>query len=553
MADRLRFGARLQSGTMPRRPSERLTDPLANKGTAYTRDERIRYGLDGLLPPRVESLQEQADRVIGNVRALMNPLDRYRYLSTIQSESVTLFHRVVLDHLEETLPIIYTPTVGQACVDWSRIYERPRGLYISAVQHRGRMADVLRHWPRANVGIVVVTDGGRILGLGDLGANGMGIPIGKLALYTACAGVAPHQCLPVTLDVGTDNEPLRRDPFYLGERVGRITGEPYDALIEEFVEALQTVFPGVVVQFEDFNNASAFRLLQRYRDSICCFNDDIQGTGAMGLAGIYAAGRITNVRLADQRILFVGAGEACLGIGRIVVAAMQRDGLSEADAKRRCLFVDSKGVVVTSRVDLPDHKRPFAQELVPLPNLLETVKAFRPTVLLGACAQSGMFSRPVLETMAQFNDRPVVFALSNPTSKAECTAEQALTWTDGRVVFASGSPFGPVAIHGRMHSPGQANNCYIFPGVGLGLLVSGARRVTDAMFLAAARALADQTSDADCQQGRVFPPVTRMREVAVAVAVAVAAVAYEHTLAVGARPSDLEAAVLHQMYVPEYV
>jgi malate dehydrogenase (oxaloacetate-decarboxylating)(NADP+) len=400
-----------------------LADPLTNKGTAYTHDERIRYGLDGLLPPRVESLQEQSDRVVANVRTRTSPLEQYRYLSAVQTENDTLFYRVVLDHLEETLPIIYTPTVGQACLEWSRIYERPRGLYISAAQHRGRIADVLRHWPRNPVGIIVVTDGGRVLGLGDLGANGMGIPIGKLSLYTVCAGVAPERCLPITLDVGTDNEALRNDPLYLGERVNRMAGEPYDAFLDEFVSATQAVFPGAVLQFEDFNHTCAFRLLHRYRDQICCFNDDVQGTGAMGLAGLYAAGRITKRRLAEQQILFLGAGQACLGIGGAVVAAMQHEGLSEVEAKRRCLFIDSKGVVVASRIDLPAHKRPFAQEVAPMAHLLEVVTAFRPTVLLGASGQGGLFTQPVLEMMARLNDRPIVFALSNPTSKAECSTD----------------------------------------------------------------------------------------------------------------------------------
>jgi malate dehydrogenase (oxaloacetate-decarboxylating)(NADP+) len=538
--------------TSPERATEWLADPITNKGTAYSRDERIRYCLDGLLPPRVESLQEQADRVIRDVRSKTSPLDQYRYLSAIQSDNARLFYRVLLDHLEETLPIIYTPTVGQACVEWSRIYERPRGLYVSAIQHRGRVAEVLRHWPRDRVGMIVVTDGGRILGLGDLGANGMGIPIGKLALYTACAGVPPELCLPVTLDVGTDNELLRNDPLYLGERVQRMVGETYDALIDEFVAATQAVFPGAVLQFEDFNNACAFRLLRRYRDQVCCFNDDVQGTGAMGLAGLYAAGRITKKRLAEQRILFVGAGEACLGIGTLVVAAMQHEGLSEIEAKHRCLFIDSHGVVVRSRIDLPEHKRLFAQDLTPLPSLLEVVKEFQPTVLFGACGQRGLFTQPVLEMMAHLNDRPIVFALSNPTSKAECSAEQAYAWTDGRVVFASGSPFAPVTIAGLVHAPGQANNSYVFPGVGLALLVSGARRVTDAMFFAAARALADQTSDIDLQHGRVFPPPMRMRDVALAVAVAVAAVAHDQGLATRPRPPDLRAAVRRDMYWPSY-
>jgi len=527
-----------------------LSDPLFNKGTAFTRDERVRLGIEGLLPPRVESPDEQAARVLVNLRGKTSPLEKYLYLSVLRAGNETLFCRVVLDHLEEMLPIIYTPTVGQACLEWSCIYERPCGLYISAAQHRGRIAQLLRNWPRRRVGIIVVTDGGRILGLGDLGANGMGIPIGKLALYTLCAGVPPELCLPVTLDVGTDNEPLRNDPLYLGERERRMTAQPWDALLEEFLAATQTVFPGVIVQFEDFNTACAFRLLQRYRDQLCCFNDDVQGTGAMGLAGLYTAGRITGRKLSGQRILFVGAGEACLGIGTIVVAAMQREGWSEAEAKQRCLFLDSQGPVIASRKDLPEHKRPFAQDRGPLPDLLAAIESFKPTALIGASGKGGLFTEPVLGAMARLNERPIVFALSNPTSKAECTAEQAYAWTDGRAVFASGSPFDPVAFGGRVHAPGQGNNSFVFPGVGLGLLISGSKRVTDEMFFAAAQALAAQTSEADLEHGRIFPVAARMREVAAQVAAAVAAVAYAQDHATKPRPLDLRAEAARVMYEP---
>lgn len=533
------------------RAVQTLRDPLFNRGTAFTRDERVQLGIEGLLPPRVESLQEQAARALENVRGKTSPLEKYRYLSALQAENETLFYRVVLDHLEEFLPIIYTPTVGQACVEWSRIYERPRGLYISR-QHRGRVAGLLRHWPRTDVGIIVVTDGGRILGLGDLGANGMGIPVGKLSLYTACAGFPPELCLPVTLDVGTDNEALRSDRLYLGERQARMTGEPYDALLEEFIAATQAVFPGVIVQFEDFNNANAFRLLQRYRDQLCCFNDDVQGTGAMGLAGLCSAGRVTGRGLTAQRILFVGAGEACLGIGATVIAAMQREGLSEGEAKQRCLFIDSKGLVVASRSDLPEHKRRFAQDRTQTANLLAAIEAYKPTALIGACGRGGIFTQSVLAALASFNERPIVFALSNPTSKAECTAEQAYAWTGGRAVFAGGSPFDPVTLGGHTHAPGQANNSYIFPGVGLGLFVSGARRVTDEMFLAAAHALADQVSENDLEQGRVFPVAGRMRAVSAAVAAAVGAVAYRQGHATNPQPPDLRAEATQLMYEPHY-
>jgi malate dehydrogenase (oxaloacetate-decarboxylating)(NADP+) len=380
----------------------------------------------------------------------------------------------------------------------------------------------------------------------------MGIPIGKLSLYTACAGVPPEQCLAVTLDVGTDREPLRADPSYLGERHPRMTGAPYDALLDEFIAATETVFPGAIVQFEDFNNTCAFRLLKRYRHRLCCFNDDVQGTGGMGLAGLYSAGRITGRTLADQRILFVGAGEAGLGIGATVAAAMEREGLSAAEARQRCLFIDSKGVVVVSRTDLPEHKRPFAQDRAPIPDLLAAVEDFKPTVLIGACGQAAMFTEAVLGAMSRLNDRPIIFALSNPTSKAECTAEQVYTWTAGRAIFASGSPFDPVIVAGRPHAAAQGNNSFVFPGVGLGLLLSGARQVTDEMFLAAARALADQVSALDLEQGRVFPSAARMREVALAVSVAVAAVAHDQGHATRPRPADLAAEAARFMYVPEY-
>jgi malate dehydrogenase (oxaloacetate-decarboxylating)(NADP+) len=528
-----------------------LRDSLCNKGTAFTRDERSRLGIEGLLPPRVESIEEQAARALANVHEKTSALEKYRYLSALQAENETLFYRVVLDHLEEMLPIVYTPTVGEACLQWSRIYERPRGIYLS-LEHRGRIAEVLANWPCRDVGVIVVTDGGRILGLGDLGANGMGISVGKLALYTACAGVRPELCLPVTLDVGTDNEQLRTDPLYLGTREKRATGEPWNALLEEFVAAAQSAFPGVVVQFEDFNGACAFPLLERYRDRLCCFNDDVQGTGAMGLAGLYSAGRITGKKLAEQRILFVGAGEACLGIGGMVASAMQREGLSRDEARARCLFIDSKGLVIASRTDLAAQKRPFAQDRRPLPDIPAAIESFKPTALIGATGQGGLFTRAVLEAMARVNERPIVLALSNPTSKAECTAEQAYAWTEGRAIFAAGSQLEPVRIGDRLYAPGQGNNSYIFPGVGLGLLVSGAKRMTDEMFLAAAEALAAQVSQADLKQGRIFPAASRMRQVAAAVAAAVAATAYEQGHASKPRPPELHAEAVRSMYEPGY-
>jgi malate dehydrogenase (oxaloacetate-decarboxylating)(NADP+) len=529
-----------------------LRDPLINRGTGFSTADRRTRQLEGLLPPRVESLVEQAERVVCNIRDKHSRLDQYCYLSALRDENETLFYRVVLDNLEEMLPIIYTPTVGEACTQWSRIYERPRGLYVSAFQHRGRLAELLEQWPRPQASVIVVTDGGRILGLGDLGANGMGIPIGKLSLYTACAGVAPELCLPIALDVGTDNDSLRTDPLYLGERQARLTGEPYDEFIEEFVTAARTVFPAAILQFEDFNNACAFRLLDRYRNTLCCFNDDVQGTGAMGLAGLYSAGRITGQGLAEQRILFVGAGEAGLGFARMVLAAMQHEGLSEVQSKARCLFMDSRGLVVTSRTDLPEWKRSFAQDRVHTVETEVVIEDFAPTAIIGACGVGARFNEAMLSAMARLNNRPIVFALSNPTSKAECTAEQAYAWTQGRVVFASGSPFAPVTHDGRVYTPGQGNNSYVFPGVGLGLLLAGATHVSDEMFLAAAHALADCVSAADLERGRVFPPAAGMRDVAVAVAAAVATVAHEQGCATRPPADDFLNAAARYMYEPSY-
>jgi malate dehydrogenase (oxaloacetate-decarboxylating)(NADP+) len=530
---------------------EVLRDPLANKGTAFSLEERERLEVTGLLPARAETIGEQVARVLANLRAKPSPIEKFVYLAALRDDNETLFFRALIDHLEELLPLVYTPTVGQACSEWSRIWLRPRGLYVTP-RERGCMREVLRRWPGRKVAVIVVTDGSRVLGLGDLGANGMGIPIGKLALYTACAGVDPALCLPVTLDVGTDTEPVRDDPFYLGLRQPRLAQAQYDALIEEFIVAAQEVFPGVLLQFEDFANVNAFRLLARYRDRICAFNDDIQGTGAMALAGLRAAQRLTGRRLADERLLFFGAGGANTGIATLAVAAMTQAGLTQADARARCWFMDSRGLVVAGRAGLAAHKQPFAQAHAPIADLLAAVEVIRPTVLIGASGAPGAFTEPVLAAMVGNNQRPVIFALSYPTSKAECTAQQAYAATRGRAIFASGSPFAPVTVEGRSRATGQANNSFIFPGLGLGVLAAGATRVTDTMLLAAADALADQVFDDDLDAGRVFPPATRMREVAAAVATTVARVAYKHGLATRPQPPDLGAAIRASMYRADY-
>jgi len=421
-----------------------------------------------------------------------------------------------------------------------------------SVKHKGRMKEILQNWPHKDMSIVVVTDGERILGLGDLGANGMGIPIGKLALYTACAGVHPRLCLPVTLDVGTNNEEALADPLYIGLRQERIRGEEYDELVEEFITSVQELFPKALIQFEDFGNSNAFRLLAKYRDRVCSFNDDIQGTAGVILSGIYSTLRITKGKLTDQKLLFLGAGEAGIGIADLFVSAMVDEGLSEADARQRCWFVDSKGLVVKSRTDLAEHKLPYAHEHEPVPDFLSAIEALKPTGILGVSAQPKMFTQPVVEAMARLNERPIVFALSNPTSKAECTAEEAYRWSGCKAIFASGSPFDPVTIDGKTYVPGQGNNAFVFPGVGLGAIACGATRVPDEMFFAAAKALADKVSDEDLAQGRVYPSPVRIRDASAAIAVAVAEIAYERGFATEPEPDDLLAFIRSQMYEPEY-
>ena len=528
-----------------------LRDPALNKGTAFTVEEREILGLSGLLPPRVHTIDEQVERVLYNLRKKPTDMERYIFLNSLQDRNKTLFYRVLIDNIEELMPIVYTPTVGQACLEYGHIFRRPRGIYITA-RDKGKVVDLLGNWPRKDIRIIVVTDGERILGLGDLGADGMGIPVGKLALYSACGGIHPSLSLPVTIDVGTNNEMLLNDPLYIGHKHPRIRGEEYDQLIEEFILAVQQVFPGAMIQFEDFANKNAFRLLQMYRDQVCCFNDDIQGTASVTVAGLFTALRITGKPLNEQRFLFMGAGEAGLGTGELVVSALIEDGLSPEEARKRCWYFDSKGLVVKARDDLKGHKQHYAHEHEVITDFLSAVEALKPTAIIGVSGQAGRFTREVLEAMARINERPIVFSLSNPTSKAECTAEEAFTWTDGRVVFASGSPFPQITRGGRRFVPAQGNNVYIFPGVGMAVMASGASRVTNEMFLVAARTLAQEVSETDLRIGRIYPPLPRIRDVSLAIAVAVADVAYRTGLALRPRPDDLSGYIESMMYEPEY-
>jgi len=527
-----------------------LRDPLLNKGTAFTEKERDQLGLRGLLPPHVHSQDEQAERILQSLKKLSDPLDKFVALNALHDRNESLFFRILCDNIDEMQPLVYTPTVGLACQRFGYIFQRPRGIFIGA-NDRGRVSQLLRNWPYP-VGIIVVTDGERILGLGDLGANGMGIPVGKLSLYTACAGVHPRLCLPVTIDVGTNNEALLNDPFYVGLRQHRIRGVEYDELIEEFITASQEVFPGVVIQFEDFANQNAFRLLRKYRSRLCTFNDDIQGTAAVALAGIFSALRITGGRLIDQKIMFLGAGEAATGIADLVVSAMVAQGLSEDAARHRCWLMDSRGLVVEGRTDLAEHKLVYAQEHAPITGFLEAVRILKPTAIIGVAAVGGTFTKEVLEEMARINDRPIVFALSNPTSQAECTAEQAYQWTGGRALFACGSPFGPVEVQGRILVPRQGNNSYIFPGIGLGAIVSRAREITNDMFMAAAHTLAHLVTESDLEQGSLYPALPRIREVSAHIAAEVVDTACKNGLAGSPKPDDSLAEVQSQMYNPHY-
>ncbi len=537
-------------GSDTRRGFDVLRDPMLNKGTAFTEKERDALGLRGLLPPHVLSQTEQMERFLVSLRRLADPLDKFVALNSLHDRNESLFFRVLCDHIDEMQPIVYTPTVGLACQQFGNIFQRARGMFIGA-NDRGSIARVLRNWPY-KAGIIVVTDGERILGLGDLGANGMGIPVGKLSLYTACAGVHPRLCLPITLDVGTNNDALRNDINYVGLRQRRITGAAYDDFMEEFMVATQEVFPGVVVQFEDFANHNAFRLLAKYRDRVCTFNDDIQGTAAVALAGLFSALRITGAPLSEQKILFLGAGEAATGIADLVVSAMVAHGVTRERALRNCWLVDSQGLVVQSRANLAEHKLTYAHEHPLVGDFLSAIKLLKPSAIIGVSAVGGTFTREVLEEMARINAQPIVFALSNPTSQAECTAEEAYRHTGGRALFACGSPFDPVEYNGKTYVPRQGNNSYIFPGVGLGAIASGAKSITDEMFMSSSHKLAHLVTESDLEQGSLYPALPRIREVSMAIAADIADTAYRRGIAGKPKPADVMQDVQSQMFDPRY-
>ncbi|MEM7764600.1 MAG: NAD-dependent malic enzyme [Pseudomonadota bacterium] len=532
------------------RGAEILREPTLNKSTAFTMEERKQLGLRGLLPPTVNTQQQQLRRILANIRRKGSDIERYIALRALQVRSEQLFFKLVTEHIEEIMPLIYTPTVGEACKEFANIFRDARGMYVS-IDDRGDVEELLANWPDDDVRVIVVTDGERVLGLGDLGSNGMGISIGKLALYTACAGIPPEQTLPLVLDVGTDNDELRDDPVYLGIPRKRTRGKAYESLVDEFIEAVKKRFPKALIQFEDFATPNAQLFLDRYREDVLCFNDDIQGTASVALAGIIASTRVTGTPLKDMRTMFLGHGSAATGIADLLVSSMMDEGLSEAEACQQIRFVGRKGVITAGTEGLSSSIRRFAQD-EPETDFLGGIQQFKPHALIGATGSPGTFTEDVIAEMARFNERPVIFALSNPTSRAECTAEQAYQWSQGHALFASGSPFSPVKHNGKTHWPGQGNNAYIFPGVGLGAVAVEARQVTDVMFLEAARKLADMISDDDLASGTLYPPLTSIRHISLEIAISVAERVYADDLAGIERPADLRKHIAALMYDPSY-
>jgi malate dehydrogenase (oxaloacetate-decarboxylating)(NADP+) len=544
---------------VPVRSVDILNNPLYNKGTAFKSGERDRLRFRGLLPPRRANMTVQKERILHAIRSEQSDIRKNTILEDVHDRNETLYHRILVDHMEEMAPLIYTPTVGQACKEFGIRYRRTRGMYFTE-EDRGHMASMVYNWPHKDVHVICVTDGSRILGLGDLGANGMGIPIGKLSLYCAAGGIAPHRVLPVVIDVGTDNQELLDSPFYLGVNQKRMRGPEYFQLIDEFMQAVRHRWPNVLVQFEDFSSDVAQTLLNHYRDGHLCFNDDIQGTGATTLAGVLGALRAKGEdvnSLGDQRIVIAGAGSAGIGVASVLMQAMIEQGRTPEEAKNCFYVVDATGLLGSEDVAklTPEQSR-FARESDGGMSLADVVQKYKPTMLLGMTGVGGLFKENIVREMAKHCDRPVLFPLSNPTIKAECTATQAFEWTDGRCIFASGSPFDPVTVDGKVFYPTQCNNMYIFPGLGLGATLAGAKTVSDKMLYVAAEALANYVTEDELEQGKVFPPLHKIRDVSKKVAMAVIEQAIEEGQAVKMQDvdlSDLDSFVQKKMYDPVYV
>jgi malate dehydrogenase (oxaloacetate-decarboxylating)(NADP+) len=530
---------------------ELLRDPRSNKGTAFSEDEREREKLVGLLPEAVEDLQGQERRVLQQLGHKSSDIERYLYLVGLLDRNETLFYRVLMSDPARFLPIVYDPTVGEACLKFGHIYRRPRGLYLS-MKRKGHVRDVLRNWPERDVRFICVSTGERILGLGDLGTNGMGIPIGKLQLYTACAAVPPDGLLPMLLDCGTNNHELLDDPLYLGLRQPRPSTEDLDAFVDEFVQAVQEVFPGCCIHFEDWKGTDALRLIARYKDKVVCFNDDVQGTGSVAVAGLVNAVRIAGSKLADQRVLFLGGGSAAIGIGDMIASSMQLEGLSESQARDRIWLFDVNGLIEPSRKDLTPDQQRYTHRLPPSRDFVATIRAIKPTAIVGVSTKGGTFTREVIEAMTHVNERPIIFALSNPTDHAECTAEQAYAGSHGKAIYAAGVQFPPVVLQGKTFFPSQANNFLVFPAVALAVYATRPKRVTNEMFIEAARATAEQVTDEQRATGMLYPPQSHVLETETRTAARVAKLAFDRNLAQVDRPGDIDAWLRGLLYKPEY-
>ncbi|KAG5894491.1 hypothetical protein JTB14_029903 [Gonioctena quinquepunctata] len=530
---------------------EHLRDPRLNKGLAFTLEERQALGIHGLQPARFKSQEEQLELCRISIERYQEDLNKYLYLTELHDRNEKLFFRLLSENIEGLMPIVYTPTVGLACQKFGLIYRRPRGLFIT-INDIGHVYEVIKNWPEPNVKAIVVTDGERILGLGDLGACGMGIPVGKLALYTALAGIKPHDCLPIVLDVGTNNQNLLEDPLYVGLRQKRTTGKLYDDFVDEFMQGIVKRYgQNTLIQFEDFGNHNAFRFLDKYREEYCTFNDDIQGTASVAVSGLLASKRITGKKLSDNKFLFLGAGEAAIGIADLTVKALENEGLSLEEARERIWMVDIDGLLAFERPEggLDGHKKFYAKKHQPIKDFEAIVKETKPSVLIGASACAGAFTPDILRAMATFNEKPIIFALSNPTSKAECTAEQAYVNTDGRVIFSSGSPFGKVVLGNKTFYPGQGNNAYIFPGVALGVLLAGIHHISEQIFLIASETVANNVSDEDLAKGSLYPPLSMIRECSLQIACKILDHAYDERIAsVYPKPKDMRKYVESHQY-----
>jgi malate dehydrogenase (oxaloacetate-decarboxylating)(NADP+) len=534
-----------------KRGIELLHDPSLNKSTAFTEAEKQALGIVGLVPDVTETEDLQLSRVMMQLSHKNTDLDRYIYLINLLDHNETLFYRTVMSDPARFLPIVYDPTIGEACLKFGHIYRQARGMYLSMTR-RGKVKEILKNWPQKDVRFICVTDAGRILGLGDLGANGAGIPIGKLQLYTACAGVPPQYLLPMYLDAGTNNEQYLRDPLYLGMRKTRPSTEDLYSFVDEFVEAVQEVFPKCCIHFEDWTGVDAVHLLQRYRDKYCVYNDDVQGTAGITLAGMINAARLKGTKLKDEKYLFLGAGSAGIGLANLLCSALVAQGMTLKEAQSRVYMFDVNGLLEDSRKDLVDFQKPYAHKHTPTRDFVAAIESIKPTTIIGVSTIGGAFTQKVVESMARINDRPVILALSNPTEHAECTPEQAYTWSKGKAIYAAGVQFEPVHYNGQTFLPGQANNFYIFPAVGMAIFATQAKRVTDEMFIAAGQAVADQVPSELLNQGLLYPLQSNILETEIQTAARVATLVFDSGLARVERPADMVVFIREQVYKPEY-